>query len=117
MVVFVVALLATAVCGIIQLNTEELQVMNNHLGMVQSHAIAEAGIEDAIAHKRLDPTWQQGVQRRLGGGDYSVTVEGETLTSIGRSAEGYQTMLSVDITILGEKTPHTIRTDAVRLNQ
>jgi hypothetical protein len=91
--------------------------MRNHLGMVQAHAIAEAGIEDAIAHIRIDPSWHQGAHRRFGGGDYSVAVEEGTLTSIGRFAGGYQTLLSVDITIVGEKSPYHVRIDAVRLNR
>ncbi len=118
MVVFVVALLTTAVSGIIQLNSEELQVMTNHVGMVQAHAIAEAGIAHAIARKRMDPAWDLGFQhQRFGEGTFSVTVDGTTLTSTGRSAQGYQARVTFDLTILGSIPPYDIRVNAVRLNQ
>lgn len=118
MVVFVIALLTTAVSGIIQLNSEELQVMTNHVGMVQAHAIAEAGIANAIARKRMDPAWDQGFQRhRFAEGTYSVAVDGTTLTSTGCSSQGYQARMTVDISILGSIPPYDIRVNAVRLNQ
>jgi hypothetical protein len=117
LVVFVIALLTTAVSGIIQLNTEDLQVMNNHLGMVQAQAIAEAGIAMAIARKRMHPDWDEGFQhRRLGEGFYSVAVEGDTLIATGRSAQGYPVRLAVDITLVDNTPPCDIRVDAVRLN-
>lgn len=118
MTVFVVALLTTALSGIIHLNTEDIQVMTNHVGMVQALAIAEAGIEEAIAHKRRDPTWETGIpRRRFGGGTYAVSVDGGSITSTGRSQYGYETRVTVEITVLGTAPPHPIRIDALRLNR
>lgn len=117
MVVFVMALLATAVSGLIQMNTEEIQIMTNHIGMAQAQAIAEAGLHHAISQKRMNPNWTRGFRnRRFADGRYTVTVDGWTITSTGLSSSGYQTRLSADLSVLGSTSPHPIRIDAFRIN-
>ena len=118
MVVFVIALLATAVSGIIQMNTEEIQVMTNHIGMAQARTIAEAGLQHALSEKRMDPHWRRGFRnRRFADGRYTVTVDDWTITSTGQSPQGFQMRVTANITILGSTPPHPIRIDALRINQ
>jgi type II secretory pathway component PulK len=60
LVVFVVALLAVLVAGMLQMNTEEIQVMRNQIYAAEALAIAEAGLNDAFAEIREDDEWDEG---------------------------------------------------------
>lgn len=60
-VVLLVALLAAVVMGHLQINTEEIQLVQNQTGGAEALAIAEAGVNDALARLRQDPGWQAGL--------------------------------------------------------
>ena len=49
MVVFIIALLAAVVMGMLQMNTEEIQIAQNQIYAADALAIAEAGLNDAFA--------------------------------------------------------------------
>jgi len=55
--IFTVALLSAITIGILQLNTEEIQVMRNHIRATEALAIAEAGLNDALAEIRVLDTF------------------------------------------------------------
>jgi hypothetical protein len=81
--VFIVALLAAVVMGLLQVTTLDIQMMNNHAQAAESMAIAQAGLNDAFAEIRLDSTWNDGyTDKAFAGGSYSVVVVGDSSSSI-----------------------------------
>ncbi len=52
--IFAVALLSAITIGILQINTEEIQLMRNQIYAAEAQAIAEAGLNDAFAEIRAD---------------------------------------------------------------
>jgi hypothetical protein len=98
MVVFVIALLATVVTGILAMNTEEIQLMQNHVYSAQAMAIAEAGLNDALTEIRQDPNWTAGFQNKpFAGGSYTVTVPGTTVVSVGTTEQDYVARIVAEI--------------------
>jgi len=117
MVVFIVALLSAAVVGMLQINTEEIQLMQNHINIAQALTIAEAGVEDAIRCLRSDKDWKAGFQdKTFAGGKYTVQIKKNTITSTGTTAGGYQAIMEVDVAITGSQAPYTVNISAVRVN-
>jgi cytochrome c-type biogenesis protein CcmE len=113
--VFVVALLATLVMGILQINTEELLLMQNQVYSAEAQAVAEAGINDAFAELRDDDTWNSGFTgKAFAGGSYTVTVTGTvpelTVESVGTSARGFAAKIVTQVTI-SVNSPHIIRSN------
>ena len=51
-VVFAIALLAAFVVGMLQLNSEQIQIMKNEIYTTQAHSIAQAGLADAFSRIR-----------------------------------------------------------------
>ena len=49
MTVFVVALLSAMVMGMLQINVEEIRIMHNQIRAAEALAVAEAGLNDALA--------------------------------------------------------------------
>ncbi len=118
LVVFVAALLSTVVMGIVGMNTEEIQVMQNHVFAAQAQATAEAGLNDALAEIRNNATWTDGfTDKGFGSGVYTVTVTNGTIASTGTSEQGYVAKVSADVTIASIGPPHTIRIDTLRVNE
>ncbi len=118
MVVFVAALLSTVVMGIVGMNTEEIQVMQNHVFAAQAQVLAEAGLNDALAQLRNDATWASGfTDKSFNSGVYTVTVTNGTIESTGTSEQGYIARVSADVTIASAGPPHTIRIDTLRINE
>ncbi len=114
--VFVIALLATLVTGILQVNTEELLLMQNQIYSAEAQGIAEAGINDAFAELRSDATWVAGfADKAFAGGSYSVNVTGSvpelTVESAGTSARGFVAKILTQITI-SASPPHIIRNNS-----
>ena len=114
--VFVIALLATLVTGILQVNTEELLLMQNQIYSAEAQGIAEAGINDAFAELRSDATWVAGfADKAFAGGSYTVNVTGNVpeliVESVGTSARGFVVKILTGITISAE-SPHIIRNDS-----
>ena len=120
LVVFVTALLAVLVAGMLQMNTEEIQVMRNQIYAAEALAIAEAGLNDAFADLRADDEWDAGfVDKFFAGGSYTVDVEGSfpnlTIVSEGTSSQGFVARIAADITV-GSTAPYAIRIDNLRIN-
>jgi len=98
-VVLLVALLAAVVMGYLQVNTEEIQLVRNHAGGAEAVAIAEAGLNDALAQLRREPGWSAGYDRKpFGGGSYTVVVDGSTVTSTALTAHGFVAKVQAEIT-------------------
>ena len=119
--VFAIALLSTLVVGILQMNTEEIQLMQNQVNAAQSLAIAEAGVNDAFAELRQDSSWTTGFASKVfGGGSYSVAVSNSlpnlTVESTATSAQGFVSRVAADITV-GTTSPYVIRVDNMRVNE
>ena len=116
-IMFIIALASAVIAGMMQINTERIQLMRNQVFAAQATAIAEAGLADAFAEIRSDATWNNGFSNKsFGNGSYAVTVSGGTVTSTGTSAQGFKTRIAADITI-GSSSPYIIRIDKLRINQ
>jgi Tfp pilus assembly protein PilX len=117
-VVFVVALMSVVVMGMLEVNTEEIQLMQNHIYGAQAQAVAEAGLHDALAELRADSSWSAGfASKPFNGGSYTVVINGSTLTSTGVTSQGYVAKVEGDVTVSPAGPPHAVRIDALRINQ
>lgn len=121
MVVFLVSFLSALVMGMAMLNTEEIQLMNNHINSVKAIAIAEAGLNDALSEIREDPNWDAGIgSTSFSVGTYAVTMElnddVKTLISTATTSQDFVARIEADITI-GEIYPHAVRIDELRINR
>ena len=118
MVVFVVALLGAIIMGMLQMNTEEIQIMRNHVRAVEALAIAEAGLNDALAQLRADSTWDTGfTDKPFCHGAYTVTVEASRITSVATSAQGYVARVETEVSVASEGPPHSVSIDSFRVNE
>lgn len=98
-VVLLVALLAAVVMGHLQVNTEEIQLVHNHVGGAEALALAEAGLNDALAQLRRDPDWRAGyTDKPFSGGSYSVVVDGSTVTATALTARGFAAKVQAETT-------------------
>lgn len=119
-VVFAAALLSAITIGIMQLNTEEIQLMQNQSGAAEAMATAEAGLNDSFSRM------YQGNDANISstsfnGGSYSVTagvsaVSDLLITSTGVSSQGYTARIEADIT-KGSSSPYIVRIDRLRINE
>jgi Tfp pilus assembly protein PilX len=119
--VFAVAVLAILTIGILQINTEELQIARNQIYAAQALATAEAGLNDAYAQLRSDPNWSAGFSdKEFEANSYTVVLAGTfpnfTVASTGVTVEGYTARMSADLTI-GTQAPYTVRIDKLRINE
>lgn len=119
LVVFLASLMSVLVIGILQVNTEELQIMRNQMNAAEAQATAEAGLNHALAEIRADNEWDDGFAgTAFNGGSYTVDVdEQETIESIGTSAQGFVARIEAEITVGTSGPPYVIRVDAVRINE
>jgi Tfp pilus assembly protein PilX len=121
-VVFLASLMSVLVIGMLQINTEELQLMRNQINAAESLATAEAGLNHALSEIRADSGWDTGFTgTSFNGGSYTVTVSGNppdlTLESTGTSAQGFETRIEAEVTVATSGPPHVIRIDSVRINE
>ncbi|MCK5000141.1 MAG: hypothetical protein KAS23_11410 [Anaerohalosphaera sp.] len=121
LVVFATAFLAVLVAGMLQLNTEELQVMQNHVNATKAVYVAKAGLNDAMYELRNDSGWDAGfANKNFGEGSYTVTVSGSagslTVVTDAVMSTGYNASLSADVTV-SQGTPNIIRIDSLRINE
>ncbi len=134
MVVFAIALLSALVVGMLQVNTEEIQVMQNQIYAAEALTIAEAGLNDAFAKLREDDEWDEWEDggwdeglledKSFAGGSYTVEVddyEGSgssdlTIVSEGTSSQDFVARIAADITV-GTSYPYIIRIDNLRINE
>jgi len=122
--VFVVALLSAVVIGILQMITEDIQVMRNQIYAAEAVAIAEAGLNDAFAEIRVDSGWSTNINKNFNGGTYDVephAYEGPgpsdlKIIATGTSSQGFVARVEADVTI-GTSSPYVIRIDALRINE
>lgn len=119
-VIFAIALLSTIVIGMVHLNTEEIQLVQNQVCAAEALCVAEAGLNDAFCELRVDSSWTLGfVKKAFSTGNYSVTVAGGlpnlTVEVLGTSGQGFVSDVAADITI-GVNAPYTIRVDELRIN-
>ena len=117
-VVLLVALLAAVVMGYLQVNTEEIQLVRNHVGGAEAVAIAEAGFNDALAQLRREPGWSAGYEGKpFAGGSYTVVVEGSTVTSTALTARGFVARVQAEITRGTGGSPSRVEVSRLRINQ
>jgi hypothetical protein len=122
LVVFAVALLATLVAGILQITTEETQLMQNQVYAAEAFEIAEAGLNDAMAQIRSDRLWNTGFSAKpFAGGSYTVDVNNAdipvvTITASGTNAKGYVARITAQATV-GAESPCPIRIDMLKVNR
>jgi len=118
--IFIIGLLAAVVMGMLQINTEEIQVMRNQIYAADALATAEAGLNDAFSEIRADSSWDAGfTDKAFNGGSYTVAVGGSapnlTITSTGTSSQGFVGRVDTEITV-GASSPYIIRIDSLRFN-
>jgi hypothetical protein len=117
-VVLLIALLAATVAGHLQINAEEIQLMENHIGGVEALATAEAGLNDALAQLRADCAWHSGfVDRPFHDGTYTVVVNGSTILSTGTTSGGFTATTEAQVTLASDGPPYVIRIDRLRINE
>ncbi|MCX5644568.1 MAG: hypothetical protein NTZ17_07760 [Phycisphaerae bacterium] len=116
-VVLLVALLAAVVMGHLQINTEEIQLVQNQAGGVEAQAIAEAGLNDALARLRQDPGWNTRLaDKPFASGSYTVVVEGSAVTSTAVTARGFVAKIQADVTRSSGGPPGAVQIDRWRIN-
>lgn len=119
--IFATALLSVITIGILQINTEDIQLMRNHVYAAEAMAITEAGLNDAFSELRVDREWVNGFSNKVfDDGSYTVTVSGSlpnlTIESTGTSSQGFVARVGADITV-GSISPYIIRIDSLRINE
>ena len=119
--VFAIALLSAIVMGMLQINTEEIQVTQNQIYAAYALTTAEAGLNDAFYELRSDSAWTDGFSgKSFNGGSYDVTVAGTlptlTIASTGTSPQSFIAKVEADITV-GDTSPYIIRIDELRVNE
>jgi hypothetical protein len=124
MTVFVIALLAVLTMGILQMSTEEIQLMQNQVYATQAIAVAEAGLNDAFAQIRASSSWTPNASYTdkpfLGYGTYTVTYAppDPNIISEGTTSQGFVARVKAEITIGGTNPPgYVIRIDKLRINE
>jgi type II secretory pathway component PulK len=121
MTIFAIALLSAVVMGILQINTEEIQLMRNQVYAAQALAIAEAGLNDAFAQIRNQRNWDSGFNdKSFDGGRYTVEVTGtlpsRTIVSRGTTSQGFIAKLEANVTVDSDY-PYVVRIDGLRINE
>ena len=97
-VVVLAALLAAVVMGHLQINTEEIQLVQNHTGGVEALAIAEAGLNDALAQLRQNPNWREGfTDKPFDAGSNTVVVDRPTVTSTAVTSRGFVAKMEAEV--------------------
>ena len=118
MTVFVIALLSTIVMGILELNTVDIQIMQNQVFAVEALMMAQAGLNDALAQLRLDAGWTDGfTNKSFNGGSYTVTISALEITSTGTSAQGFAAEVKADVTVSAAGPPYVTRLDQLSVNE
>jgi len=119
---FVVAMMSAVVIGMLQMTTEEIQLMRNQIWATQALTIAEAGLNDALAEIRSDDEWDDEFEdKSFAGGSYSVDIDSDlpdvTIESTGTSSQGFVARVTAEITVASSGPPFVIRIDELRINE
>jgi hypothetical protein len=117
-------MLATLTMGILQMNMEEIQLMQNQVYAAGALATAEAGLNDAFKELRADSSWTTGFTDKTFNGDaddtYTVTVTGTLpnlrIVSEANSPQSYVATVDANVTV-GTSSPYIIRIDNLRINE
>ncbi len=126
MSVFVIALVSALVIGILQINMSEIRLTQHRVYASQARALAEAGLNAALAQIRWDRNWTDGFQdeilageEKFGGGDYDVDVNSDNLTisAAVTSWQGYTATIEAQITVSDGNSPYIIRIDNLKVNE
>ena len=125
--VLIAVMLAGITMGILQINTEEIQLMQNQVYAAEALATAEAGLNDAFKELRADAAWTTGFSNKAFNGDandtYDVNVTGTlpnlTIVSEANSPQGFVARVEADITIgqNSNQSFNAIRVDNLRINE
>lgn len=121
LVLFIVALSAALITGMLQLTTEEILQMKNQMGLARALSVSEAGLHDAFAEIRQDVNWNSGFTNKTFYEDsYSVIVTGSppslTVVSTGLTSEGYAARMEAEI-LAQVPPPHAIIIQSIRINE
>jgi Tfp pilus assembly protein PilX len=123
---FVIALVSALVIGILQINMSEIRLTQHRVYASQALALAEAGLNAALAQIRWDRNWTDGFQdeilageEKFGGGDYDVDVNSDNLTisAAVTSWQGYTSTIEAQITVSDGNSPYIIRIDNMKVNE
>src|SRR4030042_2502762 len=122
--VFAIALMSVLTIGIVEMHSEEIQLMQNQVNAAQALVVAEAGLNDAFAQIRASSSWTPDgsyVDKSFPGyGTYTVTYEGSlpdpNIISEGTTSLGFRARVKADITV-GSSSPYVIRIDSLRINE
>jgi hypothetical protein len=118
LVVFVVAVISAVTIGMLEIITEEVQLMQNYVYAAQARATAEAGLSDALKELRQDVSWDGGfVDKPFNGGSYTVTIDGSTIQSTGTTASGFVATVEADVTVSLGGPPHAVIVKMLRVNE
>jgi Tfp pilus assembly protein PilX len=120
LVLFILALSAALITGMLQLTTEEILQLRNQTELARALAVSEAGLHDAIARIREDVSWDTGFSGKAFYEDaYTVTVTGTapslTLVSTGTTSSGYSARLEAQIRA-DVNPPHPVTIQSIRIN-
>ena len=125
MSVFVIAMLSTLVTGMLKVTSTDIQLVRNQIWASQALALAEGGLNAAMAELREDPTWQTGLDNmavpaieNFTGGEYNVEIDGGqiSITATVDSWQGYTATIQADVTVSSDE-PHIVRIDEYRINE
>jgi hypothetical protein len=119
--VFAISLFAAVAAGILQINTEDIQLTQNQINAAKASYVAQAGLSDAFNELRQDSAWTSGYSgKQFSDGSYTVTVAGAlpnlTVESIGTSAENFISRIEADL-VIGTTSPYIICVDKLRINE
>jgi Tfp pilus assembly protein PilX len=118
--IFATVLLSAITIGILQINTEEIQLMRNLIYAAEAQAIAEAGLNDAFSEIRVLDTFNNDYNKSFAGGSYSVDITSNlpnvTIKSTCTTSQGFVARVEADITV-GSTSPYIIRIDNLRINE
>jgi len=118
MMVFVIAMISAVVIGMLEITTEEVQLVQNHIYAAQAVATTEAGLNEAFAELRTNPAWNAGfVDKPFDQGAYSVAVNGPVLRATGTTSRGYVATMEAQVTVSPDGPPHIVTIDRLRINQ
>lgn len=124
--VFVIIMVSALVIGILQINLSEVWLTQHRVNAAQARAVAEAGLNAALARIRTDPngtttdfTGTVSAGEDFAGGQYSVDVNGTTITVTADTNEweGYRATVEAQITVSSGSIPHIIRIDSLKVNE
>jgi hypothetical protein len=102
----------------LEITTEEVQLVQNHIYAAQALATAEAGLNDAFAELRANPAWNAGfTDKPFDRGAYSVAVNGSILRATGTTSRGYVATMEAQVTVAPDGPPHMVTIDRLRINQ